>query len=145
MDSRRATVDGIETDERVNLEVGKVEVDVDGVKADEEVDEGFLLLCGDVREEGGRDGAAGGKRCVDGDVEFEGFGIYVTDVYAAFVGEKDGVALASGVDADVVLRMRRVGEERLDNEVVEGASDGLDLGDDRSVLVHPFIQERNGI
>lgn len=128
MDSRHAAVDGIEANERVDLKVGEMEVDVDGVEADEEVDEGFLLLGGDVREEGGRDGAAGGKRRLDGDIEFEGFGIYVADVYAAFVGEEDGVALASGVDADVVLRMRRVGEERLDNKVVESASDGLDLG-----------------
>lgn len=51
-----AAVLAIEDNQRVDFEVGKVEVDVDGVEADEEVDEGVLLGLGDVGEEGGGNG-----------------------------------------------------------------------------------------
>lgn len=123
------TVDGIETDEGVDFEVSEVEVDVDGVEADEEVDEVIFLLGGDVREEGGGDDFAGGERLSDVDVEFEGFGVNITNVDTSFVGEKDGIAFTLGVDADVVLGVGGVREERLENEVVQGSRDGFNLGE----------------
>ena len=43
------------------------------------------------------------------------------------MGEEDGVTLTLRVNADVVLRVGRVGKERLEDEVVECARDGLDL------------------
>ena len=42
--------------------------------------------------------------------------------------EEDGVALAGRVDADVVFGVGGVREEGLNNKVVEGTGDGLDLG-----------------
>ncbi len=51
-----AAVLAIEDNQGVDFEVGKVEVDVDGVEADEEVDKGVLLCFGDVWEEGGGNG-----------------------------------------------------------------------------------------
>lgn len=127
MNRRLAPILRIEADQGVDLEVCKVEVDVDRVEADEEVNEGVFLFCGYVGEEGGGYCCAGGERCVDGDVEFECFSVYVADVDTAFVCEEDRVALAGGVDADIVFCVRRVGQERLDDEVVESTGDGLDL------------------
>jgi hypothetical protein len=41
-------IDGIENDEGVDLEVCKVEIDVDAIEADKEVNEGLFLLGGDM-------------------------------------------------------------------------------------------------
>jgi hypothetical protein len=127
MNSRLAAINSIKADQRVDLEVGKVEIYVDGVQADEEVDEGLLLFGGDVGEERRCDGGARGERCIDGDVELEGFSIDIADVHTTFVGEEDRVAFACGVDADVVFGVGRVRKEGLDDEVVEGTSDSLNL------------------
>src|SRR5271169_1175975 len=55
-----ATADGIEADQRVDFEVSKVKIYVDGVKADEEVDHSFAFGLWDMFEEGrGYDRAAG--------------------------------------------------------------------------------------
>lgn len=103
MDGRLAAIDAVEADQGIDFEVGEVEVDVDGVEADEEVDEGLLLFGGDVSQEGGGNGCAGWEGCADGDGEGEGLGVNVPDVDTAFVREEDEVAFAHGVDADVVL------------------------------------------
>lgn len=105
-----------------------MEVDVDAVQADEEVDERLLLLCGDVLEEGAGDGLARRELLGDGDVEDEGLGVDVSDIDTTFVGEEDGVALALGGDADVVLGVGGVGQEGLDDEVVQGSCNRFDLG-----------------
>jgi hypothetical protein len=128
MDGRLAAIDSIETDQRVDFQVRKVEVHIDRVQTDEEVHESFFLLGRDVGEEGRGDFSARWEWRVDGNVEFVGLGIHVTNVYPTFVSEEDGVTLASRVDADVVFGMGRVGEEGLDNEVVECPRDGLNLG-----------------
>jgi hypothetical protein len=86
-----------------------MEVNVYAVEADEEVDEGFLLLGWNVGEEGRRNGFTGGEWLVDVDVEDKGFSVDVTDVNTTFVGEEDGVALAMGVDTDVILGVGGVG------------------------------------
>lgn len=54
-DLRLLPIDTIE-DEGVDLEVSEVEVDVDAVETGEEVQEGVLLLCRDVGQEGVGDG-----------------------------------------------------------------------------------------
>jgi len=46
-------VDTVETDKRVDLEVGKVEVDIDGVETNEEIDKSSLLLRRDMLEKSG--------------------------------------------------------------------------------------------
>lgn len=100
-----------------------MKVDIDGVEADKEVDETVLLGSGDVGEEGGGDGLAGGEGLANEDVELEGLGVDVADVDTTFVGEEDGVTLALGVDADVEFCVGRVREEGLEDEVVQGPGD----------------------
>lgn len=56
-----AALDSIENDEGVDLEVGKVKVNVDTVEADEKVDEGLLLFGRDVGEKGRCDGITRGE------------------------------------------------------------------------------------
>jgi hypothetical protein len=122
------TVGVLDGDEGVDLEVGEVEVDVDGVKADDEVDESLeTLSAGNLLEEGSLDLSAGRKLAADGNEEGERLGVDVSDVHTSLVGEEDDVALADRVDADVVLGVGRVRAEGLDDEVVEGTGGLLDL------------------
>ena len=109
-----------------------MKVDVDGVQADEEVGEGLLLGCRDVLEERACECLPRRERRADRDLEGKRLGIDVADVDTAFVCEQDVIALTLGVDADIVLRVRRMREEGLEDEVVESAGDGLDLGKGRS-------------
>jgi hypothetical protein len=53
VDRGLTAVDTVETDERVDLEIGKVEVDVDRVETNEEIDKSGLLLRGDMLEKSG--------------------------------------------------------------------------------------------
>jgi hypothetical protein len=129
MDGRLATIDSVEADQGVDLEVCKMEIHINGIQADKEVYEGFFLLGRDVGKEGRCDGCAGGEWRINSDVELEGLGIYVADVYTTFVREENRVALTSRVDADVVFGVGRVRKERFDDEIIESASDGLDLND----------------
>jgi hypothetical protein len=73
-----------------------------------------------VGEESGGDGGAGGEGCVDRDIEFEGFGVDIADIDTTFVCEEDGVAFAGGVDADIILGVGWMREERLYDKVVKG-------------------------
>jgi hypothetical protein len=127
VDGRRLAVLAIENDQRVDLEVREVEVGVDRVEADEEVDEGLLLLLGDVGEKRRLDLVPGGEGGADGDGESECLGVDIANVDTTLVGEEDAIALTLGGDADVEFGVGRVREEGLDDEVVEGAGDSLDL------------------
>ena len=127
MDGGFPAIDAIEDYERVDLEVREVEVDVDGVQADEEVGKGLLLGCGDVLEERARESLARRERRADRDLKGKRLRIDVADVDTAFVCEQDVITLTLGVDADIVLRVRRMRKEGLKDEVVESAGDGLDL------------------
>lgn len=118
---------GIEADEGVNLEVCEVEVNVDGVKANEEVDEGFLLGLRYVLEESIGNLGAGREGCADVDAESQRLGVDVTNVNTTFMGEENSVTLALRVDADIVLGVGRVGKEGLENEVVQSSGNGLNL------------------
>jgi hypothetical protein len=127
VNSGLATINSIKDDERVNFKVGEVKVDVNGVEADEEVDEGILLLGRDMSEEGSGDIITGGEWLVDRDIKDESFGIDVTDVNTTLVSEENAVALALRINADVVFSVRGMREEGFNNEVVKGASHSLNL------------------
>jgi hypothetical protein len=119
---------GIETDEWVDLEVSKLEMDVDGIEPNDEIDERVTLGGGHVDEKGVGDGGAGGERGrVDGDGEGARFSVNVANVDPSLVGEKNMVAVSGRGDANVVFRVGGVGEERLDDKGVQLASDGCDL------------------
>ena len=104
-----------------------MKININRVEADEEVDKGLLLGSRDVLQEGVGDGLTRGEGCVDGEAKFEGFGVDIANVNTAFVSEKDVVAFASGVDANVIFGIGWVREERFDDEVVERAGNGLNL------------------
>lgn len=115
-------------DEGVDLEVGKVKVDVDRVETGDEVNEGLLdLTTGDVLEEAGLDRLAVGKLASDGDEELDSLGVDISDLDSSLVGEEDDISLTNGVNADVELGVGRVGKERLDDEGVKGSCGLLDL------------------
>jgi len=101
VDGGGSTIDTIETDQGVDLEVGEVEVDVDGVKADEEVDEDFLLLSGYVFEKGLSPDVTRGELSGDADIKPKGFSVDIADVDATLVSEEDRITLTIGVDAHV--------------------------------------------
>ena len=109
VDRGLAAIDGIEADQGVDLEVSEMEVDIDGVKADEEVHEGLLLGGGNVLEQGRRELLARREWLADRNVELECLGVNIANVDTTFVGEEDGVTLTLGVDADVILGVGRVG------------------------------------
>lgn len=128
MDSRFSSINGIEANKRVDFEVSEVEVNIDRIQSDEEINECLFLLGWDVGEERFGDDVARREGCVDGNIEFKCFCVYIANIDTSFVGEEDGVAFTGRVDTDVVFGVGRMGEERLDDEVVQGACDGFDLG-----------------
>lgn len=93
MNGGLATVDAIEDDQGVNLEVGKVKVNIDRVETNEEVGESVLLGSRDVCEDGRSDNFTCRERFTDGNVEGESLGVDVTDIDTTFVCEEDRVAL----------------------------------------------------
>ena len=101
MDGGGSTVDTIETDQGVNLEVSEVEVDVDGIETNEEVDEYLLLLFGDVFEKGLSPDVARGERSGNADIKPKGLCVDVANVDTTLVSEEDRIALTVGVDAYV--------------------------------------------
>jgi hypothetical protein len=118
---------GVETDERVDLEIGKVEVNINSIETSEKVDEGVALFDGHVDEKGVCDDLAGGEGSTDWDGEDESLRVDIANVDAALVCEEDRVALTSRVDADVIFGVGRMREEGFYDEIVECSGDGLDL------------------
>jgi hypothetical protein len=105
VDSGLTAIDTVEADKRIDLEVGKVEVNIDGVKADEEVDESIPLFGRNVLEKSGSELLARRERLVDENVELKCFGIDITNIDTTFMGEKDRITLALGCNADIILRI----------------------------------------
>ena len=122
-----AAVHTIKDHERVNLEVGKVQIDIYAVQTDKEVHEGLLLLSRDVLEEGLCDDLAGREGLGDREVEHERFGVDIADIDTTLVGEEDRVALTRRGDADVVFGVGGMREEGLDDEVVQSPGHRFDL------------------
>ena len=60
-----AAIDPVETDERVDLQVGKVEFDINGVEANEEIDKGGLFLGGNMLKKIGGELVARRERLVN--------------------------------------------------------------------------------
>lgn len=127
MDGGGFSIRAIEAHERVDFEVGKVEINVYRVEANEEVDKGVLLLFGYVSEKSSFDFLARRERLVDGNTELESLGVYITDVDTTLVSEEDIVAFSSRVDANIEFGVGRVGQEGFDNKRSEGTLDGLNL------------------
>ena len=82
-----------------------MEVDIDAVEAEQKVDEGLFLVLGHMLEEGVLNSLAGGEVATNGKVELEGFGINIADIDAPLMGKEDGVTLAAGIDADIILNV----------------------------------------
>jgi hypothetical protein len=96
-----STVDTIETDQGVDLEVSEVEVDVDGVETDEEVDENFFFLFGYMFQKSLSPDVTRWERCGNADIKPKGFGVDIANVDTTLVSEEDRIALTVGVDAYV--------------------------------------------
>ena len=80
--------------ERVDLKVGELAVDVDGVQAGDEVHQNVVDTLGDLGQQGGGDLLVGGVVLeVHGDEQLLSLGINITDVDTTLVGEEDPVTL----------------------------------------------------
>ena len=80
-----------------------------------------------MREQSCGDGVARREGSTDREIQRKRFRIDISDINTSFVREQNAVALALGVDADVIFCVRGVWQERLEDEVVECARDGLNL------------------
>jgi hypothetical protein len=127
VDCRRIAAFTIEADERVDLKVGEVKIDIDTVKPDQKVDESVLLGCRNLGEERFLDFITGRELLVNGDKELESLGVNIANFDTTLMSEEDIVAFTCRVNADVKLSIRRMRKEWLDDEVIQGTSDGLDL------------------
>lgn len=100
-----------------------MEIDVDGIEADQEIDKGVLLGLGNMDKDGFLDLFARWELATHGDRESECFGIDIAYIDTTLVGEENLVTLASRVDADVEFSVGRVWKEGLDDECVESTRD----------------------
>jgi len=62
------TINAVETDKRVDLEISKVKVDIDRVETNEEIDKSGLLLGRDMLEKSRGDLVACGERLANKNV-----------------------------------------------------------------------------
>lgn len=80
--------------QRVDLEVGELAVNVDGVEAGDEVNEDVVDTLGHLAQESSSDLLVGGVLLqVDGDEKLLSLGVDITNVDTTLVGEKDPVTL----------------------------------------------------
>ena len=94
MDGGRGSVRVGNDNERVDLEVGKVAVDIDGIQAADEVDKNVVNTLGDLAQQGRGNLLIGGVLLqIDGDEELLSLSIDITDVNTTLVGEENPVAL----------------------------------------------------
>jgi len=121
------TVDGIKDNKRVDFKVRKVEINIDRIETNQKISEGILFLSRDMTEESSSNNLSSGEWLVDRDIKDKGFGVDITNVNTTLMSEEDAVTLALGTDTNIILSIGRVGEERLDNEIVQSARDSLNL------------------
>jgi hypothetical protein len=78
----------------VDLKVGELAVDVDGIKSGDEVDKDVVDTLGNLLEESSGNLLVGGVLSeVDGDQELLSLGVNITDINTTLVGEEDPIAL----------------------------------------------------
>jgi hypothetical protein len=77
------------------------QVDIDIVKADQEVEKALLNGGRNVLQQVGLDLLARRQLAADGHEELERLGVDIADVDAALMGEENVVSLAGRVDADI--------------------------------------------
>lgn len=78
----------------VDLEVGELAVNVDGVQARDEVNQDIVNTGGDLAQQGRGNLLVGGVLLeVDGDQQLLGLSIDITDVNTTLVSEEDPVTL----------------------------------------------------
>ncbi len=127
VNGRFAAILAVQTDQRVDLKVCKVKVHIDGVETNEEVDQCCLLALNNVCQQCGRDRLARRERGTDGEAKGERLGVNITDVDTSFMSEENEIPLTLRSDADVVFGVGRMGEEGLEDEVVDSPRDSGNL------------------
>jgi hypothetical protein len=81
-------------DERVDLEVGELAVDIDGVEAANEVDQDIVNTLGNLlQEDGGELLIRGVFGKVNRDQDLLSLGVNIADIDTTLVGEQNPVAL----------------------------------------------------
>jgi hypothetical protein len=83
-----------DNNQRVDLEVGELAVNVDGVQARDEVNQDIVNTLGDLAQQGRGNLLVGGVLLkVDGDQQLLSLSIDITDINTTLVGEEDPVTL----------------------------------------------------
>ena len=83
-----------------------MKVNIHCVDTSDEVYECLLFLCiSNMSKEGRCNSSARGECGICRDIELEGLGIDVTDINTTLVGEKDGITLTCGSNANVEFGM----------------------------------------
>lgn len=121
--------------QRIDLQVGEVQLDVGLVEGCNEFGQTFALIgSGHFGQQTLLDlGLA--WHLIDGDVQFERFCVHIADVYAALVMKQNRIAIAMRVDAHIDLFAGLMRNERLDYELLQFAGGTIDL----DVLVDAFV------
>jgi hypothetical protein len=80
--------------ERVDLKVGELAVNIDGVETGDEINQDIVNALGHLAQESSSNLLIGGVVFqVHGDKKLLGLGINITDVYTTLVGEENPVTL----------------------------------------------------
>ena len=92
-------------DQGVDLEIGKLAVNVDGVQAGDEIDEDIVDTFRDLFEECRGELFVGGELLqVDGDEDLHSFGVNIADIDTALVCEENPIALSGIIVSSCQLR-----------------------------------------
>ncbi len=85
-------VNTVKANERIDFEIGKVEVGIDRVQSNQKIDERILLLGRDMRQKSTLDNITRRELLSDRERELESLGIDVTDLDTTFMCEEDIVS-----------------------------------------------------
>ena len=129
---RLATIDGVKDNQGVDLQVGKVKIDVDTIETNDKVDQRVFLLGRHVLEQGVCYLFPRWEWLRNGNIEHETLCVDITNIDTALVREENVVPVTRGRDTDVIFSVGSVWKERFDNKVVQGPSDGLDLAEEKT-------------
>jgi hypothetical protein len=155
--SRYATATRVSASQGEGVSGLTVEVDVDSVETDQEVAKGLLLGFRDILEQSRDDGLPRRElqngqrrsiktrentyRLVNSDQKLHSLGVDISDFDTTFVSEEDPVAFTGRVDADIVFGFLGMGQERLDDERVQGTGDLFDLTRLAGEVLDPFARD----